>query len=76
VILVLNEIDRRTLEGRQLLDELSTFGEAAGPPIASRAAFIRCFTSGQSVASFVPGDNADREIQELANVIERTEREE
>ena len=76
VILVPNRLDRRTLEGRQLLDELSTFGEAVGPPIASRAAFVRCFTSGQSVTSFVPGDNADREIQELADAIERTDQEE
>lgn len=76
VILVPNRLDRRTLEGRQLLDELSTFGEAVGPPIASRAAFVRCFTSGQSVASFVPGDTADREIQELADAIERIQEEE
>ena len=76
VILVPNRLDRRTLEGRQLLDELSTFGEAVGPPIASRAAFVRCFTSGQSVASYVPGDTADREIQELADAIEQTDQEE
>ncbi|GEC15105.1 cobyrinic acid a,c-diamide synthase [Nitrobacter winogradskyi] len=76
VILVPNRLDRRTLEGRQLLDELSTFGEAVGPPIASRAAFVRCFTSGQSVASFMPGDTADQEIQELADAIERIELEE
>ncbi len=76
VILVPNRLDRRTLEGRQLLDELGTFGEMVGPPIASRAAFVRCFTSGQSVASFVPGDTADREIQDLTDVIERTEQEE
>lgn len=76
VILVPNRLDRRTLEGRQLLDELSTFGEAVGPPIASRAAFVRCFTSGQSVASFMPGDTADQEIQELADAIERIEQEE
>lgn len=76
VILVPNRLDRRTLEGRQLLDELRTFGETVGPPIASRAAFVRCVAIGQSVASFAPGDNADREIQELADAIERTEQEE
>jgi chromosome partitioning protein len=70
VILVPNRLDRRTLEGRQLIEELSEFGELVAPPIASRAAFVRCFTSGQSVASFVPGDAADQEIQQLADAVE------
>jgi chromosome partitioning protein len=76
VILVPNRLDRRTLEGRQLIDELSGFGEIVAPPIASRAAFVRCFTSGQSVASFLPGDAADLEIQQLADAIERADQEE
>jgi chromosome partitioning protein len=75
VILVPNRLDRRTLEGRQLIDELGGFGEIVAPPIASRAAFVRCFTSGQSVASFVPGDAADQEIQQLTDAIEQTVRE-
>lgn len=70
VILVPNRLDRRTLEGRQLIDELGGFGEIVAPPIASRAAFVRCFTSGQSVASFMPGDAADQEIQQLADAVE------
>jgi chromosome partitioning protein len=76
VILVPNRIDRRTLEGRQLIDELSGFGEIVAPSIAARAAFVRCFTNGQSVTSFMPGDAADQEIQQLADTIERAEREE
>jgi chromosome partitioning protein len=75
VILVPNRLDRRTLEGRQLIDELGGFGEIVAPPIASRAALVRCFTSGQSVASFMPGDAADREIQQLTDAIEQTVRE-
>jgi chromosome partitioning protein len=75
VILVPNRLDRRTLEGRQLIDELDGFGEIVAPPIASRAAFVRCFTSGQSVASFMPGDAADLEIQQLTDAIEQTVRE-
>ena len=67
---------RRTLEGRQLINELSEFGEIVAPPIASRAAFVRCFTNGQSVASFVPGDAADQEIQQLADAVEWADREE
>jgi chromosome partitioning protein len=71
VILVPNRLDRRTLEGRQLVEELSEFGEIVGPPIASRSAFVRSFTSGQSVASFMPGDAADLEIRQLADAVER-----
>ncbi len=76
VILVPNRLDRRTLEGRQLIDELSEFGEIVAPPIASRAAFVRCFAKGQSVASFMPGDAADQEIQQLADAVEWVDREE
>lgn len=76
VILVPNRLDRRTLEGRQLVEELSEFGEIVAPPIASRSAFVRCFTAGQSVASFVPGDAADQEIRQLADAVEWAERKE
>jgi chromosome partitioning protein len=71
VVLVPNRLDRRTLEGRQLIEELSEFGEIVAPPIASRSAFVRSFTTGQSVASFMPGDSADREIQALARLVEK-----
>jgi chromosome partitioning protein len=71
VILIPNRVDSRTLEGRQLVEELSEFGEIVAPPIASRLAFVRSFTYGQSVASFVPGDPADREIQALADEVEK-----
>jgi len=71
VILVPNRLDGRTLEGRQLVEELSEFGEIVAPPIASRLAFVRSFTYGQSVATFVPGDAADREIQALADEVEK-----
>jgi hypothetical protein len=32
VVLVPNQIDRRTLEGRQLVEELEQFGEEVAPP--------------------------------------------
>jgi chromosome partitioning protein len=76
VILVPNRLDRRTLEGQQVVEELSEFGETVAPPIASRSAFVRCFTNGQSVASFMPGDAADKEIQRLTDAVERAIREE
>lgn len=71
VILIPNRLDRRTLEGRQLIDELSEFGEIVAPAVGSRSAFVRSFTSGQSVASFMPGAAADQEIQKLADVVEK-----
>jgi len=76
VILVPNRLDRRTLEGRQLVEELGEFGEIVAPPIASRSAFVRSFTNGQSVASFMPGDAADQEIRALADTVEKSVEEE
>jgi hypothetical protein len=39
LILVLNRVDRRTLEGQQLIDELTAFGECVSPAIGNRAVF-------------------------------------
>src|SRR5215469_6307826 len=50
MILVPNRVDARTLEGRQLMDELAGFGEVVGPTIGNRTAFIRAFSAGNSVA--------------------------
>jgi chromosome partitioning protein len=74
VILIPNRLDRRTLEGRQLIDELSEFGEIVAPAVGSRSAFVRSFTTGQSVATFMPGAAADQEIQKLADVVEKAVR--
>ena len=71
VILVPNRIDRRTLEGQQLENELRGFGELVAPAIGARAAFVRPFATGQSVADLVPGTPADLEIKALCNVVMR-----
>jgi chromosome partitioning protein len=71
VILVPNRLDGRTLEGRQLVAELGEFSETVAPPITSRLAFVRSFAYGQSVASFAPGDAADKEIQAFADEVEK-----
>lgn len=71
VILVPNRIDQRTLEGRQLESELRTFGEIVGPPIGQRAAFVRAFASGQSIADFAGGEAADTEMQGLCDLVVR-----
>jgi chromosome partitioning protein len=71
VILVPNRVDRRTLEGRQLVEELQTFGEPVGPPIANRSAFVRAFSTGQSVGDFAAGQPADLEIRNLCDLVQR-----
>jgi len=48
--LVPNRVDRRTLEGQQLVDELTAFGEQVSLPIGDRAAFIRAFSTGYPVS--------------------------
>lgn len=71
LILVPNRVDSRTLEGRQLVDELNTFGELVGPVIHDRTAFKRAFSTGQSVADFAMGEAPDYEIQALCSLAEK-----
>jgi chromosome partitioning protein len=70
VILVPNRVDARTLEGRQLMDELAGFGEVVSPMIGNRTAFVRAFAGGHSVAKLAPGDMANREVQALCDLLE------
>jgi chromosome partitioning protein len=70
VILVPNRVDARTLEGRQLMDELAGFGETVSPMIGNRTAFVRAFAAGHSVAQLAPGEIADREVQALCDLLE------
>jgi chromosome partitioning protein len=66
VLLAPNRVDRRTLEGQQLIEELESLGETVGPAVGNRSAFVRAFSSGQSVADFARGSLADSEIRSLA----------
>jgi chromosome partitioning protein len=70
MILVPNRVDARTLEGRQLVEELSGFGEVVSPTIGNRTAFIRAFSAGHSVADIASGEIADREIQALCDLLD------
>ena len=72
VILVPNRIDRRTLEGRQLIDELLSFGETVSTGVSHRSAFVRAFTAGQAVCDFAPGQPADFEIRGVCDLLERS----
>jgi chromosome partitioning protein len=69
VVLVPNRVDRRTLEGRRIAEELEHFGETVARPIGSRSAFVRAFATGQSVCELEPEGTADREIRELADLV-------
>lgn len=72
VLLVPNRVDRRTLEGAQLIEELRGLGEIVGPPIGSRSAFVRAFATGQSVADFARGSPAETEIRALTRLVMAT----
>jgi chromosome partitioning protein len=71
VVLVPNRVDRRTLEGRQLVEELQEFGEIVAPPIGNRTAFVRAFSLGHSVGEFDPHSLGVRELGELCDLVER-----
>lgn len=71
VVLVPNRVDARTLEGRQLIDELHAFGEAVASSVGDRSAFVRAFSLGCSVADLAPGDKAEREVVALADLVMR-----
>ncbi len=70
LLLVPNRLDTRTLEGLQILGELHRFGEDVGPPLGSRAAFVRAFSLGQTVNQFAPGTLADMEMKGLVDTVE------
>ena len=69
VVLVPNRVDRRTLEGRQIIEEMELFGETVARPIGNRSAFVRAFATGQSVCDSEPDRIADLEIRELADLV-------
>jgi chromosome partitioning protein len=72
LILVPNRVDARTLEGKQLLDELTGFNEPVSPTIGSRSAFVRAFSAGRSVAEMPDGQAGHREIALLCDLIEKS----
>lgn len=69
VLIVPNRVDRRTLEGQQLVEELEELGEPVAPPIGKRSSFVRAFAAGQSVRDVARNSSADIEIQALADLV-------
>ena len=70
VIIVPNRVDPRTLEGRQVAEELATLGERVGPPIGNRSSFVRSFSSGHAVNESAAGSSADLDIQALCDTVQ------
>jgi chromosome partitioning protein len=70
MILVPNRVDPRTLEGRQLVEELTGFGEVVSPTIGNRTAFIRAYMTGHAVAAISGSEPAHREIGLLSDLVE------
>lgn len=69
VVVVPNRIDGRTLEGRQLIEELKEIGETVGPILGYRTDFVRAYSTGEAISTFSPGGPAHREIGALADVL-------
>jgi chromosome partitioning protein len=72
LILVPNRVDVRTLEGKQLVDELIGFKEIVSPTVGSRSAFVRAFSAGRSIAEMPDGHAGHREIQALCDLVEKS----
>jgi chromosome partitioning protein len=72
VVLVPNRVDGRTLEGKQVVEELASFGEVVGPTIGDRSAFVRAFSTGCSIGDVADGQIGDHEIQLLCTLVEGT----
>ncbi|HLH51436.1 MAG TPA: ParA family protein [Roseiarcus sp.] len=70
--LIPNQVDLRTLEGRQFSEELSSFGEPVGPGIGHRTPFVRAFAFGLAIADHAGGSIADGEIRRLYEFVEQT----
>ena len=70
LILIPNRVNRRTLEGQQLVDELTTFGGPVSSPIGDRTAFIRAFSTGLPISKWA-GPAAYGEICCLTDLVER-----
>ena len=72
VILVPNRVDARTLEGKQLVDELAGLREVVSPTIGCRSAFVRAFSTGRSIAEMANGQVGHREIQLLYDLVQQS----
>jgi chromosome partitioning protein len=69
VLVVPTRVDGRTIEGRQLVEQLRALGEVVTRPLTSRVDYVRAFTAGLAVNAYAPGSEADQEIRAIADQV-------
>ncbi len=69
VLVVPTRVDGRTIEGRQLVEQLRALGEIVPRPLTSRVDYVRAFTAGLAVNAYAPGGEADQEIKAIADQV-------
>lgn len=65
-LIVPSKIDRRTDAGRQIEEQVCTFGENVGPAVHQRTAFVEAFGAGQWIGDYAPRSPAHSDITALA----------
>ena len=69
VLVVPTRVDGRTIEGRQLVEQLRSLGEIVTRPLTSRVDYVRAFTAGLAVHAYASNSEADQEIRALADQV-------
>ena len=71
-LIVPSKIDRRTDAGRRIDEQVCQFGEAVGPAIHQRTAFVDAFGAGQWIGDYAPESPAHYDITALAMAVKRS----
>jgi chromosome partitioning protein len=70
-LIVPSKIDRRTDAGRNIDEQLKSFGEIVGPAVHQRTAFVEAFGAGKWIGEFAPRSAAHYDISSLALAAKR-----
>ena len=71
-LVVPSKIDRRTDAGRQIHEQLKSFGEPVAPTIHQRTAFVEAFAAGRWIGDYAPQSPAHYDIASLAIAAKRS----
>ena len=71
-LIVPSKIDRRTDAGRRIDEQVLQFGEAVGPTIHQRTAYVDAFGAGQWIGDYAPESPAHYDIRALAVAVKRS----
>jgi chromosome partitioning protein len=71
-LIVPSKIDRRTDAGRQIDEQLRSFGESVAPAVHQRTAFVEAFGAGQWIGDYAPQSSAHYDITSLAIAVRRS----